>query len=99
MSELGQKAKYSLRADVFRFTPESGLKSDITACPKSARKRLMHCTNFDKKTASTSMALTRRWRSRPGYRETCNSLKRPVARHYCPATLNPYGYYFSRSTP
>jgi hypothetical protein len=26
MSELGQKAKYSRRADVFRFTPESGLK-------------------------------------------------------------------------
>jgi hypothetical protein len=23
MSELGQKAKYSLRADVFRFTPQS----------------------------------------------------------------------------
>jgi hypothetical protein len=33
---MGQKAKYSLRADVFRFTPESGLKSDITTCPKSA---------------------------------------------------------------
>jgi len=29
MSPLGQKAKYSLRADVFRFAPESGLKSDI----------------------------------------------------------------------
>jgi hypothetical protein len=29
MSELGQKAKYSLRADVFRFVSESGLKSDI----------------------------------------------------------------------
>jgi hypothetical protein len=29
MSVAGQKAKYSLRADVFRFTPESGLKSDI----------------------------------------------------------------------
>jgi hypothetical protein len=32
MSEMGQKAKYSLGVDVFRFTPESGLKSDITAC-------------------------------------------------------------------
>ena len=29
MSESGQKAKYSLRADVFRFVSESGLKSDI----------------------------------------------------------------------
>jgi hypothetical protein len=33
MSASGQKAKYSLRADVFRFTPESGLKSDIAPCP------------------------------------------------------------------
>jgi hypothetical protein len=33
---LGQKAKYSLRADVFRFAPESGLKPDIAPCPKSA---------------------------------------------------------------
>jgi len=32
----GQKAKYSLGVDVFRFTPESGLKSDIAPCPKSA---------------------------------------------------------------
>jgi len=29
MSGQGQKAKYSLRADVFRFGPESGLKTDI----------------------------------------------------------------------
>src|SRR5258705_12188973 len=36
MSGLGQKAKYSSGADVFRFTPESGLKSDIAPCPKSA---------------------------------------------------------------
>jgi hypothetical protein len=36
MSLVGQKAKYSLRADVFRFTLESGLKSDIPPCPKSA---------------------------------------------------------------
>jgi len=28
MSLLGQKAKYSVRAHVFRFAPESGLKSD-----------------------------------------------------------------------
>jgi hypothetical protein len=33
MSQLGQKAKYSLRAHVFRFTPESGLKSDIAGGP------------------------------------------------------------------
>ena len=29
-------AKYSLGVDVFRFTPESGLKSDIAPCPKGA---------------------------------------------------------------
>ena len=35
-SAMGQKAKYSLGVDVFRFTPESGLMSDIAPCPKSA---------------------------------------------------------------
>ena len=30
---MGQKAKYSLGVDVFRFTPESGLNSDIRPCP------------------------------------------------------------------
>src|SRR5260370_31801843 len=39
---LGQKQKSSMRAYVFRFTPESGLKSDIARCPKSANRRLMH---------------------------------------------------------
>jgi hypothetical protein len=33
MTALGQKAKYSLRAHVFRFTLESGLKSDIAGGP------------------------------------------------------------------
>src|ERR1700682_5646700 len=42
MSQMGQKAKYSLRADVFRFAPDSGLKSDIAGGPFRARKRLMH---------------------------------------------------------
>jgi hypothetical protein len=36
MPASGQKAKYSLRAHVFRFTPESGLKSDIARCLKRA---------------------------------------------------------------
>src|SRR5260370_1428911 len=36
MSEMGQNRKYSLRADDVRSTPESGLKSDIGPCPKSA---------------------------------------------------------------
>ena len=29
----------------FRFTPENGLKSDISPCPKSATTRLMHRSN------------------------------------------------------
>jgi hypothetical protein len=36
MSAWGQKAKYSLRADVFHSTPESGLKPDIAGCPLCA---------------------------------------------------------------
>jgi hypothetical protein len=39
MSESGQKAKYSLGVDVFRFSPESGLKTDIAGCPVRAKKR------------------------------------------------------------
>jgi hypothetical protein len=41
MSLLGQKAKYSLGADVFRFGPESGLKTDIAGGPFRANKKLM----------------------------------------------------------
>jgi hypothetical protein len=33
MSEVGQKAKYSLRAHIVRFAPETGLKSDIAGGP------------------------------------------------------------------
>ena len=36
MSELGQTRKDSLRVDVFRFGPESGLKTDIAPCPSWA---------------------------------------------------------------
>ncbi len=42
MTASGQKAKYSLGADVFRFSPESGLKTDIAGCPVRAMTRLMH---------------------------------------------------------
>ena len=38
-SATGQKAKYSLGVDVFRFTPESGLKSDISPCLFRAKSR------------------------------------------------------------
>src|SRR5260370_21608001 len=44
---MGQKAKYSLGVDVFRFTPESGLRSDIAPCPKSAKlKHRRNCSSF-----------------------------------------------------
>jgi len=33
MSQMGQTRKYSLRVDVFRFGPESGLKTVITGGP------------------------------------------------------------------
>ena len=38
-SGTGQKAKYSLRAHIVRFAPDSGLNSDIPACLKRARRR------------------------------------------------------------
>jgi hypothetical protein len=41
MSELGQKAKYSLRAHMVCFAPDSGLKSDIALCPKRAMNGLV----------------------------------------------------------
>src|SRR5258706_10080338 len=48
MSEMGQKAKYSLRADVFCFAPESGHCGTESACPFRAktgsRNRLTDCT-------------------------------------------------------
>jgi hypothetical protein len=37
MSQLGQKAKYSLRAHIVRFAAESGLKSDAAGGPFRAK--------------------------------------------------------------
>jgi hypothetical protein len=39
ISEMGQKAKYSLRRDVFRFAPESGHRAMQSGCPFRANKR------------------------------------------------------------
>ena len=36
MAEIGQKAKYSLRADVFRSTPNRRHSADGLACPRGA---------------------------------------------------------------
>ena len=41
MSESGQNAKYSLRADMVRVAPESGLKADIAGGPFRAINRHM----------------------------------------------------------
>src|ERR1035437_8244398 len=39
MSALGQNAKYSPGANVFRFTPGSGHSACGLGCPKSAKRR------------------------------------------------------------
>jgi hypothetical protein len=38
-NDRGQKAKYPLRADIFRFGPNNGHRSIGSACPKSAHKQ------------------------------------------------------------
>src|SRR6266403_3353614 len=38
----GSKAALTAPKTDFRYTPESGLKTDIVPCPKSATTRLMH---------------------------------------------------------
>jgi hypothetical protein len=42
----GSKAALTAPKSNFRFTPESGLNSDIAPCPKSATSRLMHRSNL-----------------------------------------------------
>jgi hypothetical protein len=37
MSELGQKAKCSRRADVFRCSPNNGHRSIVSVCPFGAK--------------------------------------------------------------
>jgi hypothetical protein len=42
MIEKWSKADLAGPKSDFRFTPESGLKSDIATCPKSPNSGLMH---------------------------------------------------------
>jgi len=42
--DLGQRAKYLLGADVFRFAPKNRHRATASACPLRANKRLMHCS-------------------------------------------------------
>jgi hypothetical protein len=44
MSLVGQKAKYSLGADVFRFGPNNGYRSIGSACPFGATSRRVALT-------------------------------------------------------
>jgi hypothetical protein len=39
MSQLGSKADLTAPKSDFRFTPESGLKTDIAPCPFGAKRR------------------------------------------------------------
>ena len=41
MTASGQNAKYSARADVFRFAPKTGHRSMRSVCPVCAKSRLM----------------------------------------------------------
>src|SRR5258708_38109465 len=54
MSVEGQKAKYSLRADVFRFAPKSGHCATEPACPFRATNGLMHCNIQDRYSITSS---------------------------------------------
>jgi hypothetical protein len=54
----GSKADLTAPKSDFRFTPENGLKSDITPCPKSATTGLMHCNMIgaNRKTANAAVS-------------------------------------------
>src|SRR5258708_5108292 len=58
MSELGQNRKSSRRAYVFRFTPESGLKSDIPPCPYRANSGSGRLKNTSGELATPCASLT-----------------------------------------
>jgi hypothetical protein len=47
MSELGQKAKYSLRGDVFRFGPNNGHRAMQLASPFRANSGRRHKKEID----------------------------------------------------
>ena len=51
---LGPNRKSSLRAYVVRCSPNIGLKSDIAPCPFGANKRLMHRSNNQRYSITSS---------------------------------------------
>ena len=64
MSQLGQKARYSLRADVFRFGPESGLNSDIKSMSEKCQADLADVVCGEPSRTASSLFLSGRRRSR-----------------------------------
>ena len=60
MPALGQKAKYPLRAYVFRFAPESGRRATWSACPFVPEADLMApqqtASQFDYPSGASSRA-------------------------------------------
>src|SRR5258708_5803892 len=62
-SALGSKAALTAPKSNFRFTPESGLRSDIAPCPKSAINRLMRRS----KALTGSPALAAQFARHDGY--------------------------------
>jgi len=69
MSEMGQKAKYSLRADVFRFTPGSRHTACGLGCPSCARigSRVHSSSHWVKAIRAAST-------------QFCGAITRPIAR-------------------
>jgi len=80
MAAKGQTEKNSVRANVFRVTPESGHCSIQSACLKGAMKRLMHRSKLGVSRAS-DIGETRRHR-------TCAARQRRTILSAC-ATIRP----------
>jgi hypothetical protein len=55
----GSKADLTAPKSNFRFTPESGLKSDIAPCPGSATSGLMHCIKWHRYSITSSARASR----------------------------------------
>jgi UvrD/REP helicase N-terminal domain len=60
MTASGQTRKCSLRADVFRFAPDSALNSDIPPCPKGANAGSEHTHSITSSARAKSIAGTSR---------------------------------------
>jgi hypothetical protein len=58
MSQLGQNRKSSTRANVFRFAPESGHRAMQSACPFRANNRLMHRSDYQLYSITSSARAT-----------------------------------------